>query len=102
MFAAAASRLGERLQAVQAGQHLVVARRDLPAALDELLHPAQVHQPGDRVLLAHPPRVAEPHMVVGGKRALALVAVDPRFVGQQVRRGDEHPALPTGDHLGGV
>ncbi len=62
------------------GQCLVVGGCHLAAAGDELVHPAQVHQPGHRVQFAHPPGRAPAHVMVGGEGALALVPVDLRLV----------------------
>ncbi len=94
--------LSQRDQAVDAGQRLVVAGGDLAAAGDELVHPAQVHQPGRRVQLTHPPGRAEAHMVVGAEGPLALVPVDPRLVRHVIGPGDHHSALTAGHDLGRV
>ena len=40
--------------------------------------------------------------MIGTEGALALVAVDPRLLGELLRRGEHHPTLSTRDDLGGV
>ena len=78
---------------------LVVGGGDFAAVRDELVEALELDEADGGVGLAQAPVGAEPGVEVAGEAGLALVAVDPRLVGDGLVVGDDHAAFAGGHDL---